>query len=65
MHGFPHRRFQRFDRTLPCLALVWLSAGSTVVGQDRYIGWHSDLKRAAERAAASGKPLMVVFRCVR
>lgn len=50
---------------LSCLALVWLSAGSAVFGQSRYIGWHSDLKSAAEQAAASGKPLMVVFRCVR
>jgi hypothetical protein len=50
---------------LTCLALVWLSAGSAVFGQSRYIGWHSDLKTAAERAAATGKPLMVVFRCVR
>jgi hypothetical protein len=50
---------------LPILALVWLSAGTAVFGQSRYIGWHSDLKTAAERAAATGKPLMVVFRCVR
>jgi hypothetical protein len=61
----PLRRTTRFLAVLPCVALVWLSAGTAVFGQSRYIGWHSDLKSAAEQAAASGKPLMVVFRCVR
>ena len=57
--------FPRIRPTLACLALVWLSSGTAVVGQSRYIGWHSDLKTAAVQAASSGKPLMVVFRCVR
>jgi hypothetical protein len=61
----PLRRTTRFLAAWFCLCLVWLSAGTAVFGQSRYIGWHSDLKSAAEQAAASGKPLMVVFRCVR
>ena len=50
---------------LCCLVSVWLSAGSAVFAQSRYFGWHNDLKTAADRAAATGKPLMVVLRCVR
>lgn len=38
---------------------------TAALGQSRYVGWHSDLKTAAAKAAETGKPLMVVFRCVR
>ena len=47
------------------LAVLLLAVARPLPGQTRYVGWHSDLKTAAAKAAKTGKPLMVVFRCVR
>jgi hypothetical protein len=48
---------------LPFLAL--LLTGAPVSAQEKILRWHDDLGRGAEAARASGKPLFVVFRCVR
>lgn len=48
------------------LSLVLMSGTvSTACAQNRLAGWHSDLKTAAAVARRTGKPLFVVFRCVR
>jgi len=61
----PHKdTLQRQAMLLPAV-LVWLSAGTALFGQSRYVGWHTSLKTAAEKAESTGKPIMVVFRCVR
>jgi len=49
-------------------ALLLLMAGfaaSTARAQAKYTGWHTDLQTAADKADQTGKPLFVVFRCVR
>lgn len=33
--------------------------------QDKILRWHDNLERAVQVARESGKPLFVVFRCVR
>ncbi|MBI3863537.1 MAG: hypothetical protein HY290_16730 [Planctomycetia bacterium] len=33
--------------------------------QDKVLRWHDNLDRAAQASRESGKPLFVVFRCVR
>jgi len=48
---------------LPVLAL--LLTGAPASAQEKILRWHVDLGRGAEAARASGKPLFVVFRCVR
>jgi hypothetical protein len=48
---------------LPLLAL--LLTGASASAQEKILRWHDDLGRGAEAAHASGKPLFVVFRCVR
>ena len=30
-----------------------------------FVGWHNNLKRAAEVSSETGKPMFVVFRCER
>ena len=36
-----------------------------VYAQSQVQGWHNDLNSAREAARRTGKPLFVVFRCVR
>jgi hypothetical protein len=48
---------------LPILAL--LPTGAPASAQEKILRWHVDLGNGAEAARASGKPLFVVFRCVR
>jgi hypothetical protein len=48
---------------LPVLAL--LLTGAPASAQEKILRWHDDLGRGAETARKSGKPLFVVFRCVR
>jgi hypothetical protein len=45
------------------LALLLTAASSPA--QEKLLRWHTDLGRAAESARESGRPLFVVFRCVR
>ncbi len=53
-------------RSLPILtALVLLLAAAPASAQDRIQRWHDGLDRGVEAARKSGKPLFVVFRCVR
>ena len=44
---------------------VLCAAASSACGQEKLLRWHDNLDRGAEAARASGKPLFVVFRCVR
>jgi hypothetical protein len=48
---------------LPLLTL--LLTGVPASAQEKILRWHDDLGRGAEAARTSGKPLFVVFRCVR
>jgi hypothetical protein len=56
-------------RPLLCLLslAVWVfvltAAGASA--QEKILRWHDSLERGIEAARKSGKPLFVVFRCVR
>lgn len=55
----------------PCNCIVGLGLlalcglGTSANAQTPAIRWHGDLKQAADLSRTSGKPLFVVFRCVR
>ena len=42
-----------------------VSQNRAVVAQDVVLGWHTNLDDACRTAEANGKPLFIVFRCVR
>ena len=42
-----------------------VSQSRAVVAQDVVPGWHTNLDDACRTAEANGKPLFIVFRCVR
>ena len=42
-----------------------ISQSRAVVAQDVVPGWHTNLDDACRTAEANGKPLFIVFRCVR
>jgi hypothetical protein len=44
---------------------VLLLSAAPAAAQDRIQRWHDSLDRGVEAARKSGKPLFVVFRCVR
>jgi hypothetical protein len=49
-------------------AMLFAVAGfpiPAVVAQDAVPGWHTNLDDACRAAEANGKPLFIVFRCVR
>jgi hypothetical protein len=49
-------------------AILWcfvFSQNRAVVAQDVVPGWHTNLDDACRAAEANGKPLFIVFRCVR
>jgi hypothetical protein len=48
---------------LPVLAL--LLTGASALAQDKLLRWHDEIGRGSDAARSSGKPLFVVFRCVR
>lgn len=50
---------------LPILAVAFLATVSRSPAQDKLLRWHDGLARGVEAARSSGKPLFVVFRCVR
>jgi len=52
------------SRAAGLAALVFLLS-TAVVAQDKIQRWHDNLDRGIEAARKSGKPLFVVFRCVR
>jgi hypothetical protein len=56
----------RFFLRATCVLAYILGAMSTVASaQEKLLRWHDSLERGAECARESGKPLFVVFRCVR
>lgn len=49
-----------------CLAVMGLVATHSIASaQDNLLRWHVNLNRGVENSRDSGKPLFVVFRCVR
>ena len=54
-----HRNISAFT------ALVLLAFAAAASAQDKIQRWHDSLDRGVEAARKSGKPLFVVFRCVR
>ncbi|MDB5384473.1 MAG: hypothetical protein JWM11_119 [Planctomycetaceae bacterium] len=50
-------------RAFVMLCLLIQAAG--VSAQTQVAGWHTDLASACKLARETGKPLFVVFRCVR
>lgn len=54
-----------FRRVLTCLILGLTGMAGSVGAQTSEFGWHGELARGAAAARESGKPLFVVFRCVR
>ena len=53
--------------TLAVVAAVFFSLTSnlTTSAQDSVPGWHTNLDQARRLAEENGKPLFIVFRCVR
>lgn len=51
--------------SLTLCALFFAFAPERASAQGTFPGWHNDLNRAAEIARESGKPIFLVFRCVR
>ena len=47
------------------IAALLLLASTPTVAQETVPGWHSNLAQAQKLAEESGKPLFIVFRCVR
>jgi|GEM_PF-2285926 len=52
-------------RCLILLAVLFALATGPAAAQDKIQRWHDNLERGAKAARESGKPLFVVFRCVR
>jgi hypothetical protein len=52
-------------RVLTGLTLTLTGLTASVGAQTSELGWHGELARGAAAARESGKPLFVVFRCVR
>jgi len=51
---------------LPTAALfLFASLPAPLFAQEKLARWHDSLERAQVAARSSGKPLFVVFRCVR
>jgi hypothetical protein len=46
-------------------AIALFSVAAFAYSQDNVLRWHDSLDRAAQAARTTGKPLFVVFRCVR
>jgi hypothetical protein len=46
-------------------ALFLVLSAATAAAQDKIQRWHDSLDRGVEAARKSGRPLFVVFRCVR
>jgi hypothetical protein len=57
----PFRRF----RFLLAIAVFPLLSTGELVAQSNYFGWHRDLSQAAKISKQTGKPIFLVFRCVR
>jgi hypothetical protein len=47
------------------IAVIVAASAGAATAQDKVQGWHHNLERSAAAARNSGKPLFVVFRCVR
>jgi len=47
------------------LTATFLLLAPTVFSQEKIARWHDSLERAQAASRGSGKPLFVVFRCVR
>ncbi|MDB5338980.1 MAG: hypothetical protein JWN70_4599 [Planctomycetaceae bacterium] len=47
------------------LVLLFVALTASASAQEKVSGWHTDLDSASKLARESGKPLFVVFRCVR
>ncbi len=50
---------------LAILLGIVISTNRAVFAQDVVPGWHTNLDDACRAAEANGKPLFIVFRCVR
>ncbi len=48
-----------------CVLGHLLAGTATLPAQEKIARWHDSLERGAKAARETGKPLFVVFRCVR
>lgn len=55
----------RFVLTGIATLLILATTSKSVIAQDAVPGWHSNLTQAQRLSEESGKPLFIVFRCVR
>ncbi|GAB4160986.1 MAG: hypothetical protein Tsb009_38290 [Planctomycetaceae bacterium] len=60
--SIPHRWNFHFALAAFCLTVF---ASENIAAQTTFFGWHSDLNEAKSVSARTGKPIFVVFRCVR
>ena len=56
---------QRFASICIAALLVLTMSSNSGIAQDAVPGWHSNLAQAQRLSEESGKPLFIVFRCVR
>jgi hypothetical protein len=47
------------------MLLASISTSSSVLAQETVPGWHNNLAQAQRLSEETGKPLFIVFRCVR
>jgi hypothetical protein len=52
-------------KAMACLSSLFVLASNFAQSQSSYPGWHRNLEAAQREAAKTGKPVFVVFRCVR
>lgn len=57
------RDFNMLTRFACVVSLLW--SASAGFAQEAISGWHDNLDRARKIAREQGKPLLIVFRCVR
>jgi hypothetical protein len=65
MHSFASTSFARPGTVLLVATLALFVSNAFAAAQDKIQRWHDNLDRGIEAARTSGKPLFVVFRCVR
>lgn len=60
------RDVRRLGLALLCaISVVLLFSVREVAAQANFFGWHTDLNTAAKVSTSTGKPIFLVFRCVR
>jgi hypothetical protein len=65
LYAVQPRPTRQLLRTLSLAVCGFLFTAMGASAQEKVLRWHDNLERGVEAARKSGKPLFVVFRCVR